>query len=74
MRIEARLAQAGLRTALSRLTERQQQVIVLRFGEGLTAAEVAEVLGTTEGAVRALQYRAVAELRAILKEVIHGGI
>lgn len=69
--IEARLAQAGLRTALSRLTEKQQQVIVLRFGEGMTAPEVAEVLGTTEGAVRALQHRAVAELREILEEATH---
>lgn len=70
-RIEARLAQAGLRTALSRLTDRQQQVIVLRFGEGMTAREVAEVLGTTEGAVRALQHRAVAELRRVLEEATH---
>jgi RNA polymerase sigma-70 factor (ECF subfamily) len=69
--IEARLAQAGLRTALSRLTEKQHQVIVLRFGEGMTAGEVAEVLGTTEGAVRALQHRAVAELRRTLEEATH---
>ncbi|MFQ5855258.1 MAG: sigma-70 family RNA polymerase sigma factor [Anaerolineae bacterium] len=70
-RIEAGLAQAGLRTALSRLTDKQHQVIVLRFGEGMTASEVAEVLGTTEGAVRALQHRAVAELRRLLEEAPH---
>lgn len=70
-RIEASFAQAGLRTALSRLTEKQQQVIVLRFGEGMTAPEVAEVLGTTEGAVRALQHRAIAQLREILEEAAH---
>jgi len=63
---DAWLAQVSLRAALNQLPETQQQVIVLRFGEGLTAPEVAEVLGKTEGAVRALQHRAVAALRAIL--------
>lgn len=63
---DAWLAQVSLRTALNQLPETQQQVIVLRFGEGMTAPEVAEILGKSEGAVRALQHRAVAALREIL--------
>jgi len=66
--VEARLAQQGLRAALSHLTQEQQQVIVLRFGEGLSAPQVAEVLGKSERAVRALQHRALAALRRVMDE------
>jgi RNA polymerase sigma-70 factor (ECF subfamily) len=65
--IEAELAQQGLRAALSHLTQEQQQVIVLRFGEGLSAPQIAEILDTSEGAVRALQHRALASLRRVMK-------
>jgi RNA polymerase sigma-70 factor (ECF subfamily) len=65
--LEAQLAQQGLRAALSHLTQEQQQVIVLRFGEGLTAPQIAEILDTSEGAVRALQHRALASLRRVMK-------
>jgi len=64
--IEAKLAQQGLRAALSLLTQEQQQVIVLRFGEGLSAPQIAEILDTSEGAVRALQHRALASLRRVM--------
>jgi RNA polymerase sigma-70 factor (ECF subfamily) len=66
--IEAKLAQQGLHAALSYLTQEQQQVIVLRFGEGLSAPQVAEVLSKSEGAIRALQHRALATLRRIIME------
>lgn len=69
--VEARLAQQGLRAALSHLTQEQQQVIVLRFGEGLSAPQVAGVLGKSEGAVRALQHRALATLRRIMEGKRH---
>jgi RNA polymerase sigma-70 factor (ECF subfamily) len=69
--VEAKLAQQGLRAALSHLTQEQQQVIVLRFGEGLSAPQVAEVLGKSEGAVRALQHRALGTLRRIMEGKRH---
>jgi RNA polymerase sigma-70 factor (ECF subfamily) len=52
---------------MSHLTEEQQQVISLRFVAGLSTAEVANVLEKTEGAVRALQHRALASLRRLLE-------
>jgi len=58
----------GLQEALAALTWRQRQVVVLRFFLGLPAGEVATVLSTTEGAVRALTHRAIAVLRASLDE------
>jgi RNA polymerase sigma-70 factor (ECF subfamily) len=56
-----------LRLAMRFLTEEQQQVIALKFGEGLTNAEVADVLGKTEGAVKALQHRGLASLRRVVR-------
>ena len=51
-----------LRTALSTLSEERRQVVVLRFVDGLSAREIGEVLGRSEGAVRVLQHRALREL------------
>lgn len=51
-----------LRGALARLTDLQAQVIALKFGGGLTNAEVARLLGRTEGAVKALQHSALVNL------------
>ena len=63
---EHALASEHLRAAIGRLTQDQQQVLTLRFGEGLTAAKTAQILDKTTGAVEALQHRALAALRRIL--------
>lgn len=57
-----------LRWAMERLTSEQQQVLILRFGEGRTSREIAKILGKTEGAVKALQHRALATLRRLLEK------
>lgn len=63
---ETWLTQERLRQALDALTEDQRHVIVLKFIEGLRNSEVAEILGKTEGAINALQYRALRTLRQVL--------
>jgi len=63
-----RRAYDWLRRALRRLTGDQQQVLALRFGQGLTAAETARALGKAEESVRALQHRALAALRKLMQE------
>lgn len=55
-----------VRDALSTLSEERRQVLVLRFVDGLTAREIGEVLGRSEGAVRVLQHRALRDLAARL--------
>lgn len=62
---------AGVRAALRRLTAEQQQIITLRFGEGLSAPAVAAALGKPETAIRAMQHRALAALRRLLREDDH---
>jgi RNA polymerase sigma-70 factor (ECF subfamily) len=62
------LTQENLRQAVHQLTPDQENVILLKFVEDLSNAEVAEILGKTEGAVKSLQHRALGALRRILKE------
>lgn len=62
-----RWQQEQVRGLLARLTPDQRQVIVLRFLEGWSLAEVAEALDKPVGAVKALQHRALAALRRLLE-------
>ena len=49
--------------AFRRLRPDQQEVLALRVLGGLTAAQVAKVVGKSEGAVRVAQHRALLDLR-----------
>lgn len=55
-----------MRRALATLPKRQRAVLVLRFYEGLTDAEIAADLGCSPGTVRSHASRALATLRAAL--------
>jgi RNA polymerase sigma-70 factor (ECF subfamily) len=63
LREEVRLR---VRAALERLGERDREVLVLRYLEQMSLAEIAAVLGTTEGAVKARHARALLRLHAHL--------
>jgi RNA polymerase sigma-70 factor, ECF subfamily len=52
--------------ALRELSPDQQEVLLLRMAAGLTAPEVAETLGKTTGAVKALQHRGLASLARVV--------
>ncbi len=64
---EMNLDAERLRAAVRRLTDEQAEVISLRFLEGYSIIEVAEMMGKSEGSIKALQYRAVATLRNLLQ-------
>ena len=61
------LTSERLRRAVNRLTYDQSQVIILKFVEGMSNGDVADILDKTEGAVKSLQYRALAALRRQLE-------
>jgi RNA polymerase sigma-70 factor, ECF subfamily len=63
---EIALDSEALRSAMRRLTDEQAQVLSLRFLEGYSFGEIADMMDKTEGAVKALQHRAVATLRQLL--------
>jgi RNA polymerase sigma-70 factor (ECF subfamily) len=50
------------------MAPRDSEVLVLRYLEMLTNAEIAEVLGITEGAVKVRHYRALERFRGLLDD------
>ena len=62
-----RLSNQDLREALRELTDEQQQVLILRFFQDLTAAQAAQIMGKSVGAVQALQHRALGSLERALE-------
>ncbi|MGH3683079.1 MAG: ECF subfamily RNA polymerase sigma factor, BldN family, partial [Natronosporangium sp.] len=57
-----------LLTAVKQLNPEQQECIVLRFLQGFSVAETAQAMGKNEGAIKALQYRAVRALARLLPD------
>jgi RNA polymerase sigma-70 factor (ECF subfamily) len=53
---------------LDQLPEKQREILVLRVVVGLSAEETAEAVGSTPGAVRVAQHRALARLRKSMPE------
>ncbi len=66
--VTRQLEEERVRQALLHLTREQRQVIVLRFTEGWSYEDIADLIGKTSEATRALQHRALAALRGILRE------
>jgi RNA polymerase sigma-70 factor (ECF subfamily) len=56
----------SLRKALRQLTPLQQEVIVLRFLEGYSTQEIANIVGKREGTIRGIQFRAIGALRQLI--------
>jgi len=65
---EARELARSLAAALERLKDEHREVIELRFVHDMSVTETAAVLGRTVGATKALQYRALRALAAIVKD------
>jgi RNA polymerase sigma-70 factor, ECF subfamily len=62
------LRNAELLGAVQQLKPEQQECIVLRFLQGLSVAETADVMKRTEGAIKQLQLRAVRTLAKLIPE------
>lgn len=63
---EASALRQDVHEAIQQLTDDQQQVIILRFFQGLSHEETAAIMGRRSGAVRVLQNRALHALRKLL--------
>lgn len=57
-----------VRQVLARLKGEQAEVLYLRFIQHLNVAETGAVMGKTDGAVKALQYRALKSLAKLMPE------
>ena len=58
----------AMSAALSRIRPEYREVVVLRYQEGLTQPEIAEILGLPSGTVKTYLHRARKELAGILEE------
>ena len=65
---EAKLREEEVWRAVHSLRGDQRQAIILRFVDGLSYPDVAQVLGKSIGAVRVIQYRALSALRRALED------
>ncbi|MGE3254605.1 sigma-70 family RNA polymerase sigma factor, partial [Pseudonocardia sp.] len=61
---------AEMSRLLDTLPEKQREILVLRVVVGLSAEETAEAVGSTPGAVRVAQHRALARLRRCMPEEV----
>ena len=59
---------ARIRDAISRLSPMQRDVFTLRLTEGLSYKEIADLLGSTEGAARVHYHNAVQAVKELLDE------
>jgi RNA polymerase sigma-70 factor (ECF subfamily) len=65
--VTAREAGSAAWQAVARLPEDRRRAVVLRFVDEMSTAEIAEVLGRSEGAVRVLLHRALRSVAADLR-------
>ncbi len=66
--VVSRLTHEQLLACVRQLGSEQQECISLRFLQGLSVAETAAVMGKKDGAIKALQHRAVRRLASLLPE------
>lgn len=66
--IDFEVEMQSIKVAMQTLTDDQQQVLTLKFIEGMTNDQIARHLGKREGAVRALQMRGLRALARQLEE------
>jgi len=68
----ASITNEALLEAVKKLNPEQQECVSLRFLQGMSVAETAAIMGKNEGAIKALQYRAVKSLSRLLPEDLLG--
>lgn len=66
--VVAHMTNRELLACVQQLGSEQQECIVLRFIHGLSVSETAEIMGKKDGAIKALQHRAVRRLAGLLPD------
>jgi RNA polymerase sigma-70 factor (ECF subfamily) len=66
---EQREEQDELLATIQRLPPDRQQLLILKFVEGLSNAEIGRVMGRSEGAIKSLYHRTLLSLREMLDAI-----
>jgi RNA polymerase sigma-70 factor (ECF subfamily) len=67
-RLRRKESHERVKAALAQLSDDYREVLILKFLEELSTAEIAAVLKTTESAVRSRQFRALERLQELLSD------
>ena len=70
---QADIDKESLQKGLTELTDQQQHVLAMRFGQGMAIREVAEIMNKSQGSIKMLQARAIAALGQKLSRKEAGG-
>ncbi len=65
---EAKERSEKLRRAIRKLSPDRQQLLILKFTEGLSNAEIGRIMGRSEGAIKSLYHRTLLALQEMLRE------
>jgi RNA polymerase sigma-70 factor, ECF subfamily len=65
--VEQNENQRAVQQAMQQLTREQQHVLALRFSQGMSIEETAQMMNKTIGAIKVLQFRALASIRKLLE-------
>jgi RNA polymerase sigma-70 factor (ECF subfamily) len=66
---ENRLNQELLRQAISKLKQKYQDVLLLRYVNGLELREISRIMRRSEGNLRILKFRALQSLKKVLEDM-----
>lgn len=66
--LDRREQHRAVRSAYAQLTEEQQHVLALRFGQGYSLEETAQAMKKKVNAIKALQFRALSALQRLIGE------
>ncbi len=65
--LDKKLSADAVKAAVDALPQDMRSIVTMRFTLGYSAKKTAESLGTTEGNVRVIQYRALKKLKGLLE-------
>lgn len=66
---EANEEKRALREAIARLHPDRQQLLILKFAKGLSNAQIGQIMGRSEGAIKSLYYRTLIALKEALERM-----
>ena len=67
LRIDSERERRRLIDAIRKLPEERQQLVVLKFVQQLQNVEIGQVMGRSEGAIKSLYHRTLAQLRELMQ-------
>jgi len=72
LRIDNERERKRLIDAIRKLPEERQQLVVLKFVQQLQNIEIGQIMGRSEGAIKSLYHRTLAQLRELMQVVVSG--